>query len=359
MADRMARTIAERLEHWPSLAESDEPIDIHQEMALLTMRVIARTMFSSDVGDGLAEEMEEALVTVLDHIYERRFHLLGALKHWLPLPENHRYRRALAGLHRTVDRIIETRRRSFREYDDLLAMLMAARDAETGEVLSAEELHDEILTIFVGGYETSADALSWSWSLLGQTPHAYEALHREATQVLGGRAPRFTDLAELRYARMVFSEALRLYPPAWLNARTCMEGDELRGYRIPAGACVFISPYVLHRHPGFWDDPDRFDPERFTEERSKDRPRYAYIPFGGGPHLCIGKEFALMEGLFILAMVARSWRLRLVPGHTVEPVPAITLRPREGVPMYLQRSAEPSTSSEDNPAQHPPCERLP
>jgi cytochrome P450 len=254
----------------------------------------------------------------------------------IPTPANRRGGKAIAKLDRIVTRIIDNRRRSGEERNDLLAMLLAARDAETNAAMDDRQLRDEMVTFLVAGHETTAVALSWTWYLLSQNPDAERRLHAEVDEVLGDRLPTVDDLKDLPYTRMVLEESMRLYPPVWATSREPYEDDEVGGVRLPAGTTVTLSQYVTHRDPAFWPEPERFDPERFNPERSAERPEYAYFPFGGGPRRCVGQQFAMMEGQIALAMISRRLRLRLVPGHPVEPDPILTLRPRHGVAVTLQ-----------------------
>jgi cytochrome P450 len=219
--------------------------------------------------------------------------------------------------------------------DDLLGMLLAARDEETGEGMSDTQLRDEVLTLFVAGHETTATTLAWAWSLLAAHPEVEQRLHAEVDTVLGGRTPTVADLPALSYTRMIVDETLRLYPAGWLFSRMPEADEEVDGYRIPAKSTVFISPYITHRHPDFWQNADTFDPQRFAPEQSESRPRYAYFPFGGGPRMCIGNNFALMEAHLIVAMIAQTYRLRLAPGAVVEPKAGVTLHP-EGIQAILE-----------------------
>jgi len=198
-------------------------------------------------------------------------------------------------------------------------------------------VRDQVVTIFMAGHETTAQALSWTWYLLSQHPAVEAKLHDELSAVLAGRTPRHDDIASLRYTRMVIEESMRLYPPAHTTARQPIATDEVLGHRIPAGAEVLIVPWLLHRKPSLWERADRFEPERFAPERAASRPRFAYIPFGAGPRICIGAAFAMEEAMLILATIAQRYRLRLKPGHPVEPQGLITLRPRYGLQMILER----------------------
>jgi cytochrome P450 len=201
--------------------------------------------------------------------------------------------------------------------------------------MTDQQLRDEVITLLLAGHETTANTLTWAWYLLSQNPQAAERLRGELSTVLHGRPPGIEDLPALPYARSVIQEALRLYPPAWIISRRAEQDDEIGGYPIPAGTVVSLSPYVMHRHPRFWPSPAAFDPDRFSPAQAEGRPAYAYFPFGGGPRLCIGRDFAMQEALLILATVAQRFDLRLVPGHPVEPEPLITLRPKFGVKMTL------------------------
>jgi cytochrome P450 len=201
--------------------------------------------------------------------------------------------------------------------------------------MNDQQVRGEVMTLLLAGHETTANTLAWTWYLLSQSPHIEHRLHAELKEVLGGRLPTVEDLPELKYTRMVIEEALRLYPSAPIISRKAITADELQGYPIAANSMIMISPYAVHRHPALWEEPERFDPERFTPERSAARPAYAYFPFGGGPRVCIGNHFAMMEAQLVLSTVAQRYRLRLIPGHPVEPQMVVTLRPRSGLPMTI------------------------
>jgi cytochrome P450 len=284
-----------------------------------------------------ADALARATLAVLDQIVFRA-RTLGALPAWLPTPGNLRARRGLRILERAVWDTIHSRRAEATRpapAADLLAMLMAARDEQTGQGMSDRQLRDEVMTMLIAGHETVASALAWTWYLLSTAPAAEARLHAEVDRVLAGRPPAAQDLANLPYTAMVFDEALRLYPPAWIITRRALADDEIVGYRIPAGALVVVSPYVTQRDARFWPDPDAFEPERFLPERAAARPRFAYYPFGGGPRLCIGNHFAAVEAGLVIATVAQRFRLRLAPGHQVAVEPSVTLRPRHGLWMTL------------------------
>ncbi len=234
-----------------------------------------------------------------------------------------------------VYRIIAERQASGRSANDLLSMLLDAEDAETGERMTPQQVRDEMMTIFLAGHETTATTLAWACYLLAQHPDVERKLRDELDAVLGGRIPTTQDLPRLTYTRMVIDEVLRLYPAAWMFGRRLLADDELCGYHIPAGTKITISPYITHRFPSLWEQPEVFDPQRFAPERPVARPRFAYYPFAGGPRVCIGNTFALMEGQLILAMIYQTFRLRLLPGHPVRPKPTATLQPHPGVWMTL------------------------
>jgi cytochrome P450 len=223
------------------------------------------------------------------------------------------------------------------ERSDLLTLLLEALDTDGSEQMTEMQLRDEVMTILLAGHETTANALVWSWHYIAANPEVEERLRAEVDSVLGGRQPGLADLGGLKYTRMVFDEALRLRPPVWALFRCPLTDDEAGGYRVPSFTTIILSPYVTHRHPEFWDDAERFDPERFLPERVAGRPRYAFFPFGGGPRMCLGAEFATMEGVLALASIAQEFQIEAVPGHTVELEPLITLRPAGGLPMILRR----------------------
>jgi cytochrome P450 len=238
------------------------------------------------------------------------------------------FRQAMDTLDRMVYRLIDERRRSGQGGHDLLSMLLQARDEETGEGMSEQQLRDEIVTIFGAGRDTTAIGLAWTWYLLDRYPEVERRLQAELAGALGGRVPTFADLPNLPYTRQIFEEALRLYPPGWMTARLSLGEDEIGGYHIPVHSEIFLSPYVTQRRPDLWPDPEVFDPDRFNPERAASRPRFAYFPFGGGPRVCIGNAFAMVEAQLVIAMLAQTYQLRLFPGCQVEPEALITLQPK-------------------------------
>lgn len=338
MGSKITGCTAELLDRWRPLAERGATLDVADEMMRLTMKIVGLSLFSIDVSSQ-ADLVGRALIETLQYINRRATSLIQ-LPHRLPTPGSLRFHRALQQLDSVVLGMIEGRRRGTEDCGDLLSMLLEARDAETGEGMTDRQLRDEVMNIFLAGHDTTGLTLSWTWYLLAQHPAVEQRLLAELRAVLAGRAPTVADLPNLPYTQMVLQESLRLYPPAWMTSRTPLKPDRLGEYDIPAGATILVSPYATHHHPGLWDHPERFDPERFTPERMDDRPKFAYLPFGGGPRVCIGNNLAQIEMQLVLAMVAQHYQLRLVPDHPVEPEPLTTLRPRYGIRMTLQpRSA--------------------
>jgi len=312
-----------------------EPFDMHAEMMALTLAVIGKTMCDAEVG-AEAGIIGGALRDVLQ-LFPRFVLPFAGLLHRLPLPSTRRFDRASARLDEVVYRMIEDRRRSGVDRGDLLSMLLMARDEEgDGGPMSDTHLRDEVMTMFLAGHETTANALSWSWYLLAQNPEVEERFHAEIDEVLAVRRAVFDDLPRLRYTEMVLAESMRLYPPAWGLGRRALRTHTLGGVTVPAGALVLMSPYLVQRDPRFFPDPLRFDPLRFTPEAKAARPKFAYFPFGGGARQCIGEPFAWMEGVMILATLAQRWRFRLDPTARVAPQALITLRPRHGMPMRTE-----------------------
>jgi cytochrome P450 len=319
------------LERWRPRVVQGQPLDVAAEFMRLTMDIVTRALFSTSVERDI-DTIGDAITTLLNDVAFRfTFPFYPPLK--VPTPRNRRFLAARATLDRGVYGIIAGRRQRPGEHDDLLALLMEARDEETGEGMSDEQLRDEVITLFVAGHETTANALTWASYLLSTHVAVARRLETEVDEVLRGRIPTPADLPELRFTRMVIDETMRLYPPAWITNRRAIEADTVCGYRIPAGATISISPYVTHRDPTLWENPEGFDPDRFSAERSASRPHYAYFPFGGGPRQCIGKGFALMESTLVLALLTQRYGLHLVPGRPVETVAMATLRPRQGMWM--------------------------
>ena len=335
MAGAMARLARRRVEGWRICSRNGQPLDIAREIPSLTMEIVGRTLFSMDMTDA-SDELARAMTTVVASFGTLNpLDILGAPA-WVPRFRSRRARSALARLDRAIYGIIAERRGARKAPDDLLGLLLAARDGKTGADIGDTELRDEVATFFAAGHETTALALAWTLYLLSRHPTVEEKLHAEVDGVPGDGEAAVVDVESLPYTRMVVEESMRLFPPAFCIQRVPLEDDEVGGHCIPAGSFVTISPYVTHRNPRLWEDPLRFDPERFTPERTGERHAFAYLPFGGGPRQCIGNGFAMLEACVVLATIARAYRLRMVPGHCVEAQGWITLRPRYGLRMTLE-----------------------
>jgi cytochrome P450 len=332
-ADIMVERATLRRASW----HAGQTIDIGAEMMQLALEIVARTLFNTEVtADVLAINHE---VNVIMDLYHYLISLPMAEAYlFAPLPGLTRFRRARARLDAVVRRIIAEHRSRPNSADrsDLLSMLMASRDEESGGAMTDDQLRDEIITIFLAGYETVANALTWTWLLLAQNPEPAQRFYDEVDRVLGDRIAHFEDLPQLRYAEMVFAESMRLYPPAWAMGRQATAPISLGPFRFPAGTYFFFSQYITQRDPAWFPDPLRFDPERFTPEAKGARPRFAYFPFGGGNRQCIGESFAWMEGVLILATIAQQWRLELLPGQQIDVQPKITLRPKYPIRMRVE-----------------------
>jgi cytochrome P450 len=334
-APAMAACAAAFAGEWAALPERSER-DVSAEMTRLTLEIISRTMFSADAGE-MTGLTGAALQEGADAAFS--FNLLDVLPIIGPIRLAHKERlmgQIFAPMDGAIKRLIEARRADAGK-TDLLGRLVAALDEETGARLTPQEVRDEVLTIFVAGHETTASAMTFVWYVLSQHP-AWEAqLHAELDEVLGGRLPTEADLPRLALTRRIIEETMRLYPPApGLSARVALKADEIAGVPIPRGAMIAVSSWVLHRHRLLWDEPERFDPDRFLPERSAERPRFAYLPFGGGPRVCIGQMLAMTEATLILATLAQRFRLRLKAGHQVSIQNRVTIRPRDGLPMTIE-----------------------
>lgn len=320
--------------------QAGQSLDIAAEMMGLALQITARTLFDTEVTAEI-HEINDQVNRIMD-LYNYLVALPRAelLLH-TPLPGMRRFRESKARLDAVVNGMIGARQAEadalpggLEGRGDLLSMLLAARDDEAGGnglKLTGEELRDQVLTLFLAGYETVANALAWTWLLLGQNPEAEARLHEELDAVLGGRLPTLDDMPRLEYTGMVLAESMRLYPPAWAMGREALEDVWIGPYHLRKGTMVFFSQYIVHRDPRWFPEPERFRPERFTPEAKAARPRFAYFPFGGGGRQCIGESFAWMEATLALATIAQRWRFRLTAGQKIELQPKITLRPRNGI----------------------------
>jgi len=309
-------------------------LDITPAMMRLSLAIASTTLFDTDVEDE-AMAIGRAITTLLR--FAPRFNMpFAPLLRLLPLPSTVQLRRAQHFLDTFTYRLIDERRAQGDETGDVLSMLVHAR-FDDGSAMSARQVHDEVLTLLLAGHETTGLALSWTWYLLAHHPDVDAAMQAELQTVLGGRLPTVEDLPHLSYTRMVFTEALRLYPPVWLMTRRAREAVQIGDYRFLPGTFFFITQYITHRDPRYFADPEAFIPTRWAAPPDAGPARYAYFPFGGGPRQCLGEGFAWMEGLLVLATLAQTWRMRLVPGHAVEPRALVTLRPKAGIHVRLAR----------------------
>jgi cytochrome P450 len=335
--DRIAAygtVMADRAERLADSWKDGETRDVHHDLMHTTMEIVAKTLFDAEL-QGDLEEVSRAFDMVIREI-AARFRRPVKIPDWVPTPGNLRYSRGVARLDRLVTRILADRRAKPGDRGDLLSMLLAARDEE-GNAMSDRQLRDEAVTIFLAGHETTAIALSWTFDLLSRNPSAEERLAAELAEKLDGRLPTVADLPKLQWTDAVVKEALRLYPPAYVIGREALADCEISGYPVRARTTVYFSPWVLHRDRRYFQRPAEFRPERWINGETANLPRYVYIPFGGGPRVCIGDRFALMEASLVLATIARRWRLERASPSPPVPFPSITLRPDGGVPMLLRR----------------------
>jgi cytochrome P450 len=334
LAGVMADAAAETAVRWEALAAERQVVDMGGEMMRLTRTIVLRALLGGDLGP-FASTIDSAWAAINQRIGES-FWSFGLTDN-LPTRKNRQFHAARALLQSAVDHLVQQRRRQRSDAADLLSMLIAARDEDTGESMTDLQIRVEVTTFLLAGQETTALALTWLWYLLSQHEQPRRRLTDELDTVLNGRSPGYADLTSLLYTRMAIEESMRLYPPAWGFSRQALEDDRLGGYDLPRGWLAFVIPYVLHRLPAYWEDAEQFEPERFSPARTADRPKFVYIPFGAGPRQCIGNHFAMIELLVVVATLAQRFSLRLVPGHPVEPNALITLRPRFGMPMVIER----------------------
>ena len=308
-------------------------VDVRKMMTELTLGVLGRTLLDSDLGEfkSIGEDFE---VVQDQAIFEMMS--LNSVPSWVPLPQQLRFRKARRSLDGIVDHLAADRAaHPTAEGDDVLSQLIKSTSQEQDPKVARARMRDELVTLLLAGHETTASTLSWAFLLIDRHPEVRRRLHEEAVQVLGSGPLTLADMHQLTYTTQVLEEVMRLYPPVWILPRLAQQDDEIAGYHVPAGADVLICPYTLHRHPDFWEDPERFDPERFAPSRSDRRSRYAYIPFGAGPRFCVGNSLGMMEATIVLATVMRDLRLTSVPGHQAIPEPMLTLRIRGGLPMAV------------------------
>jgi cytochrome P450 len=312
-----------------------QTIDTSQEMNRLTLLIVGKTLFDADV-ESHAKNVGTALTAVLSSFWLQMLPFFDLMER-LPLPAFRRSKQARAELDAIIYGMIHERRKNPTDRGDLLSMLLLAQDEEAGgERMTDEQVRDEAMTIFLAGHETTANALSWTWYLLSGAPEVEARLHEEVDRVLGGRLPTLADVPKLPFVEQVVTEAMRLYPPAWIIGRRAIDEYPVRDYVVPARGIVVFSPYLIQRDGRFFTDPESFRPERWTPEFKASLPPFAYFPFGGGARRCIGESFAWMELVLVMSTLAQRWRMRLVPGHPVVPQPAVTLRIKHGLKMTLE-----------------------
>lgn len=314
--------------------QTGETRQLEREMMKLTLNIVAKTLFDADVSKD-ADRVGELLTRILEASNDR-INSGVQLPDWLPFPKTRQMYRDVAELDAIIQRFINERRASGEDRGDLLSMLLLARD-DDGRPMDDKQLRDELMTIFLAGHETTAMALTWTWYALMNHPEILERVKAEVDAVLGGRPVTLADLPQLRYSEMVLKESMRFYPPAPSAGREPIEDVQIGGYTLPKGALVTLSIYAMHHNPQVFDNPERFDPERFSPDNEKRIPRYGYLPFGAGPRVCIGNSFAMMEARLILATMAQRAGMALVPGQTIRPVQLVTIRPANGMAVVVTK----------------------
>jgi cytochrome P450 len=328
----MAESVETLIERWHRMAAGSTQLDIGQEMMRLAMDIIGRTMLSRRL-DEQADALGPAITAALQYINDRTVTMVD-MPLFVPTAENVRFRQAQAVIDKFIGELITTRRAN-NDKDDLLALLIDARDDEDSTGMTDAQLRNEIFTVYLAGHETTAQLLTWTWYLLSQHPEVERNLHAEVDSVLGGRFPTMEDVRKLTYTFSVLQESMRLYPPVWMMPRDAIKDDEIDGVHIPARSMVIVSPYITQRHPDYWPEPLAFNPERFAPDSGRERLSCSFFPFGAGPRTCLGIHFATLEATLILAMVSQVYRLSLTPGCVVQEVAEATLRPRAPISMHL------------------------
>jgi len=338
LADAMVEQVEGQLARWRRLPE-EHPIDLFEEMTGLTLAIAAQTLFHADV-ERHAPVVRRALPIALRE-FDLRTSELVHVPDWIPTPRNRRLHRVVRELDAVVLEIIADRRRTPDAHHDLLGMLMDAQDEDSGERMDDKQLRDEVMTLLLAGHETTSNLLCWTWLLLTEHPDALTRLRAEVDAVLGDRPPVWDDLTQLTFTRQVLDESMRLYPPVWLVDRVAIGPDQLDDTPILPGGIVMVNIWLTHRRPDVWPEPERFDPDRFAAGADPERHRFAHIPFGAGPHHCIGNHFALIEATFALALLAREFSFSFVDRAAIRPQASVTLRPRDRMPMRLHHRTAP------------------
>ncbi|MDP9468682.1 MAG: cytochrome P450 [Chloroflexota bacterium] len=331
----VAEKVTSMLDAWESAAGQSQPLDIVPDVGQMTLNILMASLFRVQSSEMTRDLGRATLIQSQSAIMRAR--LLFYPSPFVPTPQNRRLRAANKVLDRNIGALIHEHRAHPDAHTDLLGLLIQARDEETGDALSDQQLRDEVASFYFAGFSSSSNALLWAFYLLARHPEAMHRLLVEIDAVLGDRSPTAEDLPKLPYVQQILFETLRLYPPIYASVRKVLADDEILGYRIPAGSHVTISAHVTHRSPQLWDEPERFNPDRFEPELAKARPRYAYFPFLGGPHQCLGRDFFLLQAQLVIIMAAQRYRLEVVPGHVAEAEALITQRVRGSLPMMVHR----------------------
>lgn len=336
MTELMISAIESEMKHWDGWADAGNPIDMLQAFNHITMKVIVQTMFGKDLAAEDADTMGTEMAYALDFMLQNM--VTQGIPNWIPVPGRKRYQVALKRVDEFLYRIIKQRREMTEQPKDLLGMLLNLIDEETGEAMTDQQVRDEVATMFLAGYETTSLTLSWGVHHLLNHPEVVEKLTHEIDTVLGDQPPTFESLEKLHYTRMVLQEIMRIHPPAYWVPRTALEDDVIDGYSIRAGTMVAVSIYNIHRNPEIWDEPAVFNPERFAPGKAEKRHALSWMPFGAGQRMCIGRDFSLMEGMFIIALMVQRYQLTST-GHVAKPGLSTTLRPKDGVWAKISKRA--------------------
>ncbi|MFC5288134.1 cytochrome P450 [Actinokineospora guangxiensis] len=330
-ADTIIEESAKLVTRLKAAGSGGQPINVLDSLTEFTLGVLGRTLLDADLT--AFESAGHSFEAVQDQaMFEME--TMGLVPKWLPLKGQREFRKARSDLFGIVDRLVQFRKANpVDPPDDVISRLIESTSRESDPRVAATRMRDELITLLLAGHETTASTVGWAMWCVSQNPDVAQKLHEEAVAVLGDRTPVYEDLRNLKYTSMVLEEAMRLYPPVWILTRNAIEADEVGGYHIPAGSDVMVCPYTLHRHPAYWEEPERFNPERFDPDVQHDRPRYAYIPFGAGPRFCVGNHLGMMEAGFVLSMIYRELRMEVVPGHQPKPEPMLSLRMGGGLPM--------------------------
>ena len=333
-ASSMRESTEELLEQWDRQLDDGDKTDVAADMSQLTLSIAGKILFNRDIGEE-SDRIGNAM-TLLFRDVNYRITSFVSIPRSIPTPHNRRVQQALEDLETIVYDMIDRRRGRAEDYDDLLSMFMLAEDEETGERMDDKQIRDELMTFMIAGHDTTSNLLAWTFYLLSKHPDVRRKLEREIDEAIEGHIPSLSEVRELEYLEMVIDESLRLFPPAWTIEREPIDDDEIGGYHVPAGSVVIVGPYFVHHNPDVWPNPEGFDPERFAPDADQPDHRYAHFPFGGGPRMCVGADFAIMEAKLILAAVINRYRLDLAPGRPVEPEGTVTLYPKDGIDMFVE-----------------------